>query len=122
MNNYSLRKNLSYMAIAFSRPKLLLDRFPKETSFLYSIVPLIIFTIYYEILYVLDYLFEAPGFIHIIAKVFQIPDAQYNLYQIFLFPVVHILDFVIFFGVIYVISEISKLQRIDPKKRLFSLF
>ena len=100
MKNYSLKKNFSYMAMAFYKPKQIIDIFLKETSFLYSAVPLIIFTIFYEILYILDYLFEVPGFIHIIAKVFQIPDVQYNLYQIFLFPVIHVADFFIFFGII----------------------
>ena len=119
MKNYSLKKNLSYMAMAFYKPKQIIDIFLKETSFLYSAVPLIIFTIFYEILYILDYLFEVPGFIHIIAKVFQIPDVQYNLYQIFLFPVIHVVDFFIFFGIIYAISRLLRSYRVDILKTVF---
>jgi len=123
MENYSFRKNLSYMKMAFSKPKLLLDLFLKETSSLYSIVPLVMFTVFYEILYVLDYLFKAPDVIPPIAQVLQIPDVQYNLYQIFLFPVVHIADFFIFGGVIYAVSRFLRLYKVDTVKTiLFFMF
>lgn len=116
---YSFRKNLSYMVMAFSKPKSLLGLFLKESSFLYSVVPLVIFAIFFEILYVLDYLLEASGFIHIFAKVFQIPDIQYNLYQIFLFPFIHIADFFIFGGLIYAVSRLLRLYKVDTRKTVF---
>jgi len=119
MRDYSIRRNLSYMAMAFSRPKQLIDAFLKETSFLYSIFPLILFTILFEIAYVLDYLFGTSGFFHILADILGIPDIQYNLYQIFLFPIVHIVDFLVFGGVIYALSRLLRLYKVNTIKSVF---
>ncbi len=41
-----------------------------------------------------------------------------NFYQIFLFPAVHIADFFVFGGAIYVISKILHLHKIDTVKVL----
>ena len=122
--NYSLRKNLSYMAMAFYRPKLIIDIFLKEDSFLYSVVPLIIFTIWYEILYTLDYfIIKNPPSISLITKFFHVSNTQYAFYQIFLFPIVHIVAFIIFLGVIYAISRPLRLYKIDTVKTvIFFIF
>ena len=117
--NYSLRKNLYYMMMAFSRPKLLLAVFPEEQ--LYSIVPLIIFTISYEGLYIVDYLFKGPK-IHVLAAFLTISDAQYNLYQIFFFPFIHIVDFFVFGGLIYIGSRLLRLHINTTKPVLFFVF
>lgn len=119
MQDYSIRRNLSYMAMAFSRPKQLIDAFLKETSFLYSVFPLILFTILFEITYILDYLFGTAGFFHILADILGIPDIQYNLYQIFLFPIVHIVDFLVFGGVIYALSRLLRLYKVNTIKSVF---
>lgn len=116
---YSLRKNLHYMTMAFSRPKLFLALFPEEP--LYSIVPLIIFTTVYEVLYIGDYFFKGPS-IHVLAAIFNIPDSQYNLYQIFFFPLIHILDFFVFSGLIYVGSRLLHLHINTKKTVLFFVF
>ena len=118
--NYSLRKNLSYMAMAFYRPKLIIDIFLKEIPFLYSIVPLIIFTIWYEILYILTYFISKnPTTVNLITKIFHISNTRYSFFQIFLFPIVHIVDFIIFFGVIYAISRPLRLYKVDAVKTGF---
>lgn len=118
--NYSLRKNLSYMAMAFYRPKLIVDIFLKEISFLYSVVPLIIFTIWYETLYILGYfIIQSPHSINLITKIFHVSNTQYAFYQIFLFPIVHIVAFIIFFGLIYTISRRLRLYKIDAVKTIF---
>ena len=122
--NYSLRKNLSYMAMAFYRPKLIIDIFLKEDSFLYSVVPLIIFTIWYEILYTLDYfIIKNPPSISLITKFFHVSNTKYAFYQIFLFPIVHIVAFIIFLGVIYAISRPLRLYKVDTVKTgIFFIF
>ena len=123
MKNYSFRKNLRYMAMAFYRPKAVIDLFLQESSFLYSVVPLIIFTVLFETGYVLDYIFEAPAFFHLLAGILGIPDAQYDLYQIFLIPIVHIADFFIFGGVIYAVSKLLRIHKVDTVKTvLFFMF
>lgn len=116
MNSYSFKENLTYMAMAFFRPKSVLEIFLKGISFLYSIVPLIIFTIFYEILYILGYLYKAP--VTPFVAVFHIPALQYNFYQIFLFPIVHVADFFIFGGLIYVGSRLLQMK-IDTIKTVF---
>ncbi len=121
MKGYSVRKNLDLMAMAFSRPRLLLDSFLEQPSSFYSIVPLIIFTVFYEILYILDYFLEGPNF-HVIAGILQIPDAQYNLYQIFLFPAVHIVDFLVFFGAVKAFSRLFRVQADTAQTVYFFVF
>ena len=116
MEPYVFKKNLHCIVMAFYRPQFVLDFFLKDISFCYSAVPLIVFTVYYEILYVLDYLFKDADFVHILADIMQIPDAQYNFYQIFLFPAVHIADLFVFGGAIYVISKILHLHKIGTVK------
>lgn len=123
MEPYTFKENLRCIVMAFYRPQFVLDFFLKEISFCYSAVPLIMFTVYYEILYVLDYLFTDADFMHILASIMHIPDAQYNFYQIFLFPAVHIADFFVFGSTIYVISKILHLHKIDTVKVfLFFMF
>lgn len=122
VNPYSLKKNVSCMAMAFSKPNPLLNFFLKGPSFLYSVIPLIVFTVFYEILYILDYFFKEPDFIPVIAQIFQISDIQYNLYQIFLFPVIHLADFFVFGGLIYVLSRLFQIKIDTVKTLLFFMF
>ena len=61
--NYSVRKNVSYMMMAFYKPRHLIDCFLGEISLLYSVIPLIVFTAVYEILYVVDYVLQVHHFI-----------------------------------------------------------
>jgi len=123
MKNYSFRKNLSYMARAFYQPNIVIDLFLKETSSLFAIIPLIVFTALFEIGYILDYIFETPAFFHFLGNILKIPDNQWNLYQIFLFPVVHIADFFIYGGLIYTISRVLRIREVDiVKLTLFFIF
>ena len=121
--NYSFGKNLSYMAKAFYKPNMVIDLFFKETSPLYAIVPLILFTTLFEITYILDYIFKAPAFFHFLGNILKVPDNQWNFYQIFLLPVVHIVDFFIYGGVIYTVSRLLRIRGIDIVKIiLFFMF
>ncbi len=106
MNNYSLKRNVSLMAMVFWNPRKFLNIFPEEDLFSYSVLPLFLFMVYYEILYILDCFFKSSGFTPVIALLFQISDIQYNVYQIFLFPVIHIADFFIFAGSLHVFSRL----------------
>lgn len=119
MKNYSFRKNLNCMAIVFYKPKLLIDIFSREISLLYSVVPLVMFTTLFEVASILDYIFEAPAFFHLLGWILNIPDAQYNFYQIFLLPVVHIGDFFIFGGLIFAVSRLMQLHKVDTVKTVF---
>ena len=112
------------MAMAFYRPKLIIDIFLKEIPFLYSVVPLIIFTIWYEILHILDYfIIKNPPYIGLTTKIFHLSNTQYAFYQIFLSPIVHIVAFIIFFGVIYAISRPLRLYKVDAVKTgIFFIF
>lgn len=116
MEQYTFRKNLYCMVMAFYNPRFVLDFFLKDVHFGYSAVPFIVFTVYYEILYVLDYLLKDTNSVQVLATILCMSDAQYNFYQIFLFPAVHILDFFVFGAAIYIISRILHLDRIDTVK------
>ena len=120
--NYSVRKNVIYMMMAFYKPRHLTDCFLGEISLLYSVIPLIVFTAVYEILYVVDYVLKEPEFVHIITQIFEIPDICYNFYQIFLFPVVHIADFCVFGGVVYAGSTLLQVKVDTKKVLLFFMF
>jgi len=75
MENYSLRKNLEYVMMAFYRPKRVIDFFLQKPSFLYSVFPLVVFISLFEIWAALDY-------------ISGIPEVEYNFYRIFLLPII----------------------------------
>ncbi|MEW5816609.1 MAG: hypothetical protein AB1798_14605 [Spirochaetota bacterium] len=123
MKDYILGKNLSYKAMAFYKPKSVLGFFIKDASYLYSIIPLVIFTILFEISYIVSYISNAPAFSHFLGRILKIPDHQYDFYQIFLFPVVQAADFLLFGGVIYLIAKLMRLDKIDVAKTvIFFIF
>lgn len=119
MKNYSLKKSLEYMVMAFYRPKRVIDFFLQKPSFLYSVFPLIVFITLFEIWAVLDYISGAPAFLNLFTQIFGIPEVEYNFYKIFLLPIVHIVDFVIFGGVIYSVSRILRIHKLDTTKTIF---
>lgn len=108
--------------MAFYKPRHLIDCFLGEISLLYSVIPFIVFTALYEILYVVDYVLKEPEFVHIITQIFEIPDICYNFYQIFLFPVVHIADFFVFGEIIYAGSTLLQVKVDTKKVLLFFMF
>ncbi|MCK4818185.1 hypothetical protein KA005_20615 [bacterium] len=123
MNSYSVGRNLRYMLTSLYRPKATIEGFLSETSLRYSILPLILFTLLFEITYVLDYLNKAPALFHFLGRLFDIPDAQYNLIQVFLFPVIHVLDFAVYGAVINLLSKALRVQTVVPLKAvIFFMF
>lgn len=122
MVSYSLRKNLSCMVMAFLRPKKLLGFFLGNPSPLYSVIPLAMFTLYYEILYIMDYLFKEPGVTPLLTSIVQISSTQYNFYQILLFPLIHVADFFVFGGLLYTGSRLLRLNIDTVKTVLFFVF
>lgn len=118
MKKYSVKKNLDYMLMTFFKPKLLIDFFIKDSTLLYSIVPLILFIIFYGILYLLSYLSQSPV-MHPFPKILPIPDSQYRLYEIFFVPFVHILFFVIFGIIIYGLSKLLRFHKVNPIKVIY---
>ena len=57
------------------------------------------------------------------AVILQIPHTQYNLYQLFLFPSIHIADFFIFGGLFYSGSKMIHNNAVNPWKAvLFFMF
>jgi hypothetical protein len=67
----------------------------------------------------MDYLFKEPDVTPALAHLFQIPDIQYNLYQIFLFSAIHTADFLGFGGLLYGVSKLLQLHTIDTMKTMF---
>ena len=121
---FSLRKNFAYMARVFYKPKSVIDAFLGGIPSLYSIVPLAIFTILFEISYILDYLYHPSSFsFHLLGDILGISTAQYDLIQVFIFPIVHILDFFVFGGLIYALSKSAKPFKIETQRTvLFFMF
>jgi len=81
-----------------------------------------IYELYYEILYIMDYLFKEPGVTPLLASIVQISSTQYNFYQIFLFPLIHVADFFIFGGLLYIGSRLLRLNIETVKTVLFFVF
>jgi hypothetical protein len=104
------------MAMAFSKPRLLIDNFLSESSLLYGIVPLTIFVTFYVFLSL--YLSQTSVFL----KILPISDNQYFLYGIN-DALVNVIDFLIFGVVIYATSKILQLYEVNIKKVfLFFMF
>ena len=59
-HGYSFAKNMHYVALAFVKPRLLIERFQEETSLWYGIVPWALVKGLYELLYVRDHLLRTP--------------------------------------------------------------
>ncbi|MFX1316598.1 MAG: hypothetical protein ACFE9T_12095 [Promethearchaeota archaeon] len=126
MEKYSLKRNLKYMAEAFCRPKALLNNLLNEELLLYyAILPLILFTIGYETLYIIDYLMQKPfalPFINLL-RLITASENQYYFCQMVLFPIVHLIDFIIFWVVIHYFSKMFKDYSINSyKMTYFSIF
>lgn len=113
MKDYSPRKNLRYMTMAYYRPKQLIDSFLKEPPFVYSILPPIIFTSLFEFAFILDYLKKASSSFHLLGRAFGIPDTLFNLYQTFLFPTIHITGFLIFGLLLLVLTNLMELSKVS---------
>ena len=99
MENYSLKRNIKYMGEVFYNPKLLINNLLNEEKLNYfSLIPLFIFTIGYECLYVIDYFTQRPLILPItnLLRLLTTSDNQYYFSQIILFPIVHIVDFILF--------------------------
>ena len=112
MENYSLKKNFRLMGEAFYSPKSLINNLINETKlFQYSLLPLILFTAGYEFLSILAFIFKQP--LIPLPKILPISDEQYQFFQIFFLPVVHIVDFIVFYAVLYGFSRIIRDHTID---------
>lgn len=126
MEKYSFKRNLKYMGEAFWRPKVLLNNLLNEgLLLLYAILPLILFTIGYETLYIIDFLMQKPfalPFVNLL-RLITTSDIQYYFYQMILFPIVHLVDFIVFW---IVVNKLSKIFRDTPINSLkityFSVF
>jgi len=97
------------MAEVFYKPRSVVGAFRKQLSSFYSVFPLVVFIVLFEVSYVLDYLYQPSSFsFHVLGDLLGIPRAQYDLIQVFIFPVVHVADFLVFGAFIYAVSKLWK--------------
>ena len=126
MEKFSFKRNLKYMGETFYRPKSLIDNLLKEESLFYFIfLPLFIFTVSYESLYIIDYLTQRPLVLPIknLLRLLTTNNKQYYFYQMILFPLIHIVDFVIFWVVLTSLSKLFKNHQLDTREiTFFSIF
>ncbi len=112
---YSFKKNLRYLRYCFHKPRLLIKEAISESNlFPYIILPFILFTLGYEILYIRGFILNEP--LLPLPKIFPLSDSQYRLLEIFIFPLVHLSCFIISMSVILGFSKIYKNDRIDAVK------
>jgi len=117
MASYSIKRNLNYMVKTFYRPKSLISGLLNEDLLLYyAIVPLIMFTGFYEVLYILSFISNQPilfqNFLYFITSSLE----QYHLIQVIIFPIVHLIDYFIFYFFLLIISKCLKNYNIDSKR------
>ncbi|MFX0036723.1 MAG: hypothetical protein ACFE9I_13925 [Candidatus Hermodarchaeota archaeon] len=112
---YSFKKNLRYLRYCFHKPRLLIREAISESNlFSYIILPFILFTLGYEILYIRGFILNEP--LLPLPKIFPLSDSQYRLLEIFIFPLVHLSCFTISMLIILVFSKIYESDRIDAVK------
>ncbi len=112
---YSFSRNLHYLAMAYYRPRSLVEEFVRETSLLYGLIPFAFkFIIVDELLYLQAYLVNARP-VSPLPKVLPIPDEGYYLWVMILGPIMNTLDA----GVFAVMIAAS--ARLPGWKRLSSL-
>lgn len=112
--HYSLEKNLLYMAMAFSRPRSLINRLLTETSAWYGVLPYLLAFTLYEGVYAQQYLVGYQQAAAPFPPILPIPADQYELYRIFCAPLVRTVDVFIFWGTVVALSRLLRIRQISP--------
>lgn len=112
---YSLKKNLRYLGHCYSKPKLLIKEVISEPNlFSYIILPFLLFTLGYEILYIRAFIISEA--LIPLPKILPLSDSQYRLLEVFIFPLIHFSCFIVSMTVIYGFSRIYKNDKINAVK------
>ncbi|MFX1470786.1 MAG: hypothetical protein ACFFB8_19275 [Promethearchaeota archaeon] len=115
IKDYSIKKNLRYLRYCFSKPRLLITEAISESNLVsYIILPFILFTLGYEILYIRGFILSEP--LLPLPKIFPLSDSQYRLLEIFIFALIHLSCFIISMLIILGFSKIYKNESIDAVK------
>jgi len=116
-DRYSIKSNLQYMGWVFYRPKSLIEHLSnKPRLFQYTLLALIIFTVGYEILYIWAFISQQPNLpIVNLLRILTSSEEEYHFWQIILFPVVHLVDYILFWMVIVGLSRLFLNDPIDAK-------
>lgn len=119
MKNYSLRKNLRYMTMAFFKPRSLIDGLPQESSLLYGVVPFAVLVLLWELKNWLVYRFapQAPSgelIPNFVPRGLSIGSDNITLHLAVL-ALVWMFDVVLFAGVVYVLSRLLRPNRVSTR-------
>ena len=115
---YSFSRNLKYMGMAYTQPKSLLEQFMAERSMLCGLVPLFIFIFLFEIECILCHLYQWPS-PNIFPLVLPIPEAQYQLYELFFGPFINLGSFLIFYIFFFITAKFLRIQKESIVKSTF---
>lgn len=116
VSTYSFRKNLSFMALAVSRPRQLLDEFRNETCFWYGAIPFIICSLANSSGALLAYVRDYQQPISPMPKLLPIPDTHYLLFQAFVGPLIKLVGIFIFAGSLELMSRLLRLPAKSNKQ------
>lgn len=119
MENYSPRKNVRYVVMAFFRPKPLVDGLTLESSLLYGVVPFTILVLLWELKNWLVYRFapQAPSdelVPDFVPRGLSIGSDDITLYLV-AFAFVWMFDVVLFTSVVYGLSRLLRLNRVSTR-------
>jgi hypothetical protein len=107
LKNYSLRTNITYMLMAFSKPRRLINDYFTESSLLYGIVPAIVSEVLYVFLGALNILLQlqSSSSFNPITQALQLSKREMSWLQVVTHPFIGIADVFLYIGVIYGISR-----------------